>query len=61
MYLIWNLKKILLTQLISNGVLHHTKDAEEAFKCLVKVLKSGGITVVGLYHKYGRKIIIIKK
>jgi len=39
---------------ISNGVLHHTKNAEEAFKCLVEVTKPGGILVIGLYHKYGR-------
>ncbi len=40
--------------IISNGVLHHTKNAEEAFKCLVKVLQPGGIIIIGLYHKYGR-------
>ena len=34
--------------------LHHAKDAKEAFKKLVKVLKPGGIIVIGLYHKYGR-------
>ena len=46
---------------ISNGVLHHTKNAEEAFRCLVKVTKPGGILVIGLYHKYGRIITILKQ
>ena len=47
--------------IISNGVLHHTKDAKEAFKKLVKVLKPGGIIVIGLYHKYGRTVTRIKQ
>ena len=46
---------------VSNGVLHHTKDAEEAFKCLVKVTKPGGILVIGLYHKYGRFFTRLKQ
>ena len=46
---------------ISNGVLHHTKNAEEAFKCLVEVLKPGGIIVIGLYHKYGRLFTRLKQ
>jgi len=40
--------------IISNGVLHHTKDAKLAFKNLIKYLKPNGYVVVGLYHKYGR-------
>ena len=46
---------------ISNGVLHHTKNAEEAFKCLVEVTKPGGILVIGLYHKYGRFLTRVKQ
>ena len=46
---------------ISNGVLHHTKNAKEAFKCLVKVTKPGGIIVIGLYHKYGRFMTRLKQ
>tara|TARA_Y100001978_G_scaffold191521_1_gene195710 strand:+ start:93 stop:1040 length:948 start_codon:yes stop_codon:yes gene_type:complete len=45
---------------ISNGVLHHTKNAQQAFKCLVDVTKPGGIIVIGLYHKYGRLITRFK-
>ena len=46
---------------ISNGVLHHTKDAKQAFKCLVNVTKPGGIMVIGLYHRYGRLITRLKQ
>ncbi len=46
---------------LSNGVLHHTKNAEEAFKCLVEVTKPGGILVIGLYHKYGRFLTRVKQ
>ena len=40
--------------IISNGVLHHTHNAELAFTKLCKVLKNKGLIVIGLYHKYGR-------
>lgn len=46
---------------VTNGVLHHTKDAEEAFKCLVDVTKPGGVIIIGLYHKYGRLITMFKQ
>lgn len=54
-------KKNCFDYIISNGVLHHTKDPKEAFKCLVKVLKPEGIIVIGLYHKYGRTLTRIKQ
>ena len=40
--------------IISNGVLHHTYDPKLAFSKLAKVLKPGGIIIIGLYHKYRR-------
>ena len=46
---------------ISNGVLHHTYNPKLAFSKLVKVLKPGGIIVIGLYHKYGRIIQKIRQ
>ncbi len=46
---------------ISNGVLHHTKDAKAAFKKLVQVTKPGGFIIIGLYHKYGRFFTRIKQ
>ena len=37
-----------------NGVLHHTKNPYEAFKCLLPYLKKNGYISVGLYNKIGR-------
>ena len=47
--------------IISNGVLHHTYNPKLAFSKLVRVLKPGGIIVIGLYHKYGRIIQKIRQ
>jgi SAM-dependent methyltransferase len=38
----------------SNGVLHHTADAELGFRGLVPLVKRGGFFVLGLYNTYGR-------
>ena len=37
-----------------NGVLHHTDNPYEAFRCLIPNLKKGGYIFVGLYNKFGR-------
>lgn len=39
---------------ISSGVLHHTKDAREAFAAIVRKARPGGIVIVGLYNRYAR-------
>ena len=39
---------------ISNGVLHHTSDPFGGFKSIVRLLKKGGVILVGLYNTYGR-------
>ncbi len=39
---------------ISNGVLHHTKNPELGFKIISKLLKKDGYIVIGLYNRYGR-------
>ena len=39
---------------ICNGVLHHTKNSFEAFKCSQKLLKKDGYILVGLYNSIGR-------
>jgi SAM-dependent methyltransferase len=39
---------------ISHGVLHHTRDAREAFARIVRKAKPGGIVMVGLYSSYAR-------
>lgn len=45
----------------SNGVLHHTKNPYEAFKIILKSLKSKGYILVGLYNKFGRTNTIIRR
>ena len=47
-------KKNIFDIVISNGVLHHTKDAKLAFKNIIEYLKTDGYVLIGLYHKYGR-------
>lgn len=39
---------------ISNGVLHHTSDPRGGFKSIARLVKRGGIVLVGLYNTYGR-------
>lgn len=40
--------------IVSNGVLHHTGDAEGGFAALVRKLKLGGFIALGLYNAYAR-------
>ena len=47
--------------IISNGVLHHTHNPKLAFSKLVRVLKPGGLIVIGLYHKYERIVQKIRQ
>jgi ubiquinone/menaquinone biosynthesis C-methylase UbiE len=39
---------------LSNGVLHHTSDPYSGFKSIARLLKKGGVIMVGLYNTYGR-------
>lgn len=39
---------------ICNGVLHHTRDPFGGFKSIARLVKKGGMIIVGLYNKYGR-------
>jgi len=39
---------------ISNGVLHHTADPFGGFKSIARLVKPGGVIIVGLYNKIGR-------
>ncbi len=54
-------KKDSFDVVISNGVLHHTKNPRQALKNLVEVLKPGGHIVLGLYHRYGRILTRLKQ
>jgi SAM-dependent methyltransferase len=39
---------------VSNGVLHHTADPLGAFKSIARLVKPGGVIIIGLYNKIGR-------
>jgi 2-polyprenyl-3-methyl-5-hydroxy-6-metoxy-1,4-benzoquinol methylase len=39
---------------ISHGVLHHTADARQAFSCVARKAKPGGLVIIGLYNSYAR-------
>ena len=39
---------------ICNGVLHHTGAPFRGFQTIAKLVKPGGVIVVGLYHRWGR-------
>ncbi|MFC1682227.1 class I SAM-dependent methyltransferase [Nanoarchaeota archaeon] len=43
------------------GVLHHTGNAYKGFQNILKLLKPGGHIAVGLYNKYGRIPLNIRK
>jgi 2-polyprenyl-3-methyl-5-hydroxy-6-metoxy-1,4-benzoquinol methylase len=46
---------------ISNGVLHHTSDPFGGFKSISKLVKPGGIIMIGLYNKYGRLLTDVRR
>jgi SAM-dependent methyltransferase len=39
---------------ISNGVLHHTNDPLGGFRSISRLVKPGGLIIVGLYNRIGR-------
>jgi len=39
---------------ICSGVLHHTHDPRAAFACVARLVRPGGVLVVGLYNAYAR-------
>lgn len=46
---------------ISNGVLHHTSDPFGGFKSISRLVKPGGIIMIGLYNKYGRLLTDVRR
>ena len=47
--------------LLCLGVLHHTGNAYQSFKNILPLLKSGGFIAIGLYNRYGRIPLKIRK
>ena len=41
---------------ICNGVLHHTADPFLGFQTIAKLVKPGGVILIGLYNKYSRLV-----
>jgi SAM-dependent methyltransferase len=46
---------------ISNGVLHHTSDPFGGFKSISRLVKPGGVIMIGLYNKYGRLLTDVRR
>ena len=46
---------------LSLGVLHHTKDTYQGFVKTIKPLKKNGYVFIGLYNKYGRKRLELRR
>ena len=55
------LREATFDYVFTNGVLHHTADASGGFRALLRLLKPGGIIVVGLYNTYGRLLLRMRK
>ena len=47
--------------ILCNGVLHHTSAPRDGFMKLVPRLRPGGYIVIGLYNKYGRLAIDLRR
>ena len=46
---------------ICNGVLHHTSDPGEGFQSIARLVRPGGYILVGLYNKYGRLYLDLRR
>ena len=69
----WNLKKVNVLDkeqilelgkfdyVLCLGVLHHTGNAYLGFKNILKLLKTNGYIAIGLYNKFGRIPLKIRK
>jgi carbamoyltransferase len=47
--------------ILCNGVLHHTSDPYGGFKGLLPMLKPGGHIVIGLYNRWGRLMLDLRR
>ncbi len=46
---------------LCNGVLHHTSDPEGGFRSIARLVKPGGHIIIGLYNKYGRLLLDMRR
>lgn len=47
--------------LISTGVLHHTGDPRRAFRGLCRLVRPGGYILIGLYNRYARIPLVLRR
>lgn len=59
--LAWELPAQAFDYVFCNGVLHHTSDPYGGFQNLVKIAKPGGLVIVGLYNRYGRLALAVRR
>ncbi|MBI3784960.1 MAG: class I SAM-dependent methyltransferase [Deltaproteobacteria bacterium] len=57
----WDLPPNSFDYVFCNGVLHHTSDPYGGFCNLVKITKPGGRLVIGLYNRYGRLMLLVRR
>lgn len=57
----WDMPPNSFDYVFCNGVLHHTSDPYGGFKQLVDITKPGGMLVVGLYNRYGRLMLLVRR
>jgi SAM-dependent methyltransferase len=59
--LAWDLPAESFDFVFCNGVLHHTSDPEGGFRNLVRIARPGGYLIVGLYNRYGRLLLGVRR
>lgn len=57
----WDLPEASFDFVFCNGVLHHTSDPYQGFRNLVRITKPGGRIIVGLYNRYGRLMLLVRR
>ena len=59
--LAWDLPAASFDFVFCNGVLHHTSDPHGGFRNLVRIMRPGGFVIVGLYNRYGRILLGVRR
>ena len=57
----WDQPSECFDYVFCNGVLHHTSDPYGGFRKLVEITRPGGRIVVGLYNRYGRSMLRMRR
>ena len=57
----WDQPSEAFDYVFCNGVLHHTSDPYGGFRKLVEITRPGGRIVVGLYNRFGRSMLRVRR